>query len=564
MITKMKNMKISRRLMLSYVVVLALLVISMVVSVANLINIGNKITQFYEHPFKVSASANIINARFEDMQKSVFRAISNMDLGITQEAIQDAKDASTVISENMTVIEELYLGDKSDVENIKAELAKLAPMRETVLNYASNNQNEQAAAYMEKNNIPLIKEIQVDLNALIDTADTTGANLIQSLQTTQTLAIIVLLALGVASVAISLMFAKFITNSITKPISQIEVLAENLVVGKMDVSVVTEVWEDEVGHLARNFSTTIENVKLLIEDIAYLMGEIAHGNLDTRTKNEAVYVGEFLPILTAMREMTTNVSETIAQINDASIQVSEGSTQMADSAQGLAEGATEQAGAVEELTATVENVADAAQRTAEDTQKAYLEVNESVHKAEDSQHQMEKLMEAMERINSTSKEIENIIAAIEDIASQTNLLSLNASIEAARAGEAGKGFAVVADQIGKLASDSAQSASNTRELIMKTLQEIEVGNNIANVAAKAFEEIIGEIENFSNIAQVTSQKSTEQYGSLHQIQDGIEQISSVVQSNSAAAEETSATSEELAAQAENLQTLVARFRLKQI
>ena len=84
----------------------------------------------------------------------------------------------------------------------------------------------------------------------------------------------------------------------------------------------------------------------------------------------------------------------------------------------------------------------------------------------------------MERISDTSKEIQNIIGAIEDFASQTNLLSLNASIEAARAGEAGKGFAVVADQIGKLASDSAQSAIDTKKLIEKSLDEIENGNII--------------------------------------------------------------------------------------
>lgn len=86
---------------------------------------------------------------------------------------------------------------------------------------------------------------------------------------------------------------------------------------------------------------------------------------------------------------------------------------------------------------------------------------------------MNVLLTEMEHITEISKEIGNIITDIEDIASQTNLLALNASIEAARAGEAGKGFAVVADQIGKLAADSANSAVNTRELIDKTLVEIQ-------------------------------------------------------------------------------------------
>ena len=158
----------------------------------------------------------------------------------------------------------------------------------------------------------------------------------------------------------------------------------------------------------------------------------------------------------------------------------------------------------------------------------------------------------MERISSTSQEIQNIIGSIEEIASQTNLLSLNASIEAARAGEAGKGFAVVADQIGKLAGDSAQAAVNTRDLIEKSLQEIENGNQITEKTVAALNKILESMNDFANAAKGASESSTEQ---------GIEQISSVVQSNSAAAEETSATSQELSAQSEGLKNLVGRFKL---
>ena len=161
----------------------------------------------------------------------------------------------------------------------------------------------------------------------------------------------------------------------------------------------------------------------------------------------------------------------------------------------------------------------------------------------------------------TSQEIQNIIGSIEEIASQTNLLSLNASIEAARAGEAGKGFAVVADQIGKLAGDSAQAAVNTRDLIEKSLQEIENGNQITEKTVAALNKILESMNDFANAAKGASESSTEQADMLKQIEQGIEQISSVVQSNSAAAEETSATSQELSAQSEGLKNLVGRFKL---
>lgn len=564
MVQKLRNMKIGKRLMVSYAVAMVLLLVCIVTSVVNLVSIGQQITEFYEHPFQVSASANIINAKFEEMQKSVFRAISTEDADITAEAIADAKASGNMVQENMAIVKELYLGDLQDINTLETKLAELAPMREHVLELATQNKNKEAAEYMEEHNIPCIEQIQVYLDKLIETADTTGQTLITSVQQKQAFAVIMLAVLGVASFVISMAFANFITKSITEPISEMEQVAENLAEGILDANIITYDSADEVGNLAANMKSAIVGLKLLIGDLSYLMKEIAGGNLALTTTQEGAYKGEFKPILLSIRDMNNNLNLTIGEIREASEQVSVGSTQMAESAQGLAEGATEQAGTVEELNATVENVTEMAKKSAEEAEHTSEEISASAKKAEQSRAEMDKLMEAMQRIDSTSKEIVNIIGSIEDIATQTNLLSLNASIEAARAGDAGRGFAVVADQIGKLASDSAQSAANTRELIIKTLDEIQVGNEITSVVSAAFANIIKEVEAFADAAVNIKQQSVEQSQNLQQVSEGIEQISSVVQNNSATAEETSATSEELAAQADNLKELVARFQLKEI
>ena len=182
--------------------------------------------------------------------------------------------------------------------------------------------------------------------------------------------------------------------------------------------------------------------------------------------------------------------------------------------------------------------------------------------AEKSNEDIKQLNSAMEKINETSKAIANIIGDIEDIASQTNLLSLNASIEAARAGEAGRGFAVVADQIGKLATDSAASAVKTKDLIENSLKEIELGNEITGKTTAAIESVINGISMLASSTKEISNLSDAQADSMKQLELAVEQIANVIQNNSASAQETSATSQELSAQSTNLEELVGQFRLK--
>ena len=261
--------------------------------------------------------------------------------------------------------------------------------------------------------------------------------------------------------------------------------------------------------------------------------------------------------------MNRQLDGTLHQIREASEQVKVGSEQLAGSAQDLAEGASNQAGAVEELTATIENVTNISEESANNAVVAATSAKAAAEDAEKSREEINQLTEAMERITETSKEIENIIAAIEDIASQTNLLSLNASIEAARAGEAGRGFAVVADQIGKLAADSAQSAVTTRELISKSLVEVEAGNNIVENTMESISTVLANMESFAGMASGAAEASKTQVDMLKQIEAGIEQITVVVQNNSASAQETSAVSEELSAQAIGLEEMVAQFVLRE-
>ena len=215
------------------------------------------------------------------------------------------------------------------------------------------------------------------------------------------------------------------------------------------------------------------------------------------------------------------------------------------------------------MLATVTEVTNQVQENTKTTDKAHDNAKVIGEQAKVSQNKMKELTDAMTMIRETSNEIGNIIVDIEEIASQTNLLSLNAAIEAARAGEAGKGFAVVADQIRKLAEDSANSAVTTKELIDKAIHEIQKGNEITAQTAESLDNVISEMDNIVMAVANIRSASDKQALSVKEIEKGFEEIGAVVENNSAAAEETSATSQELSAQASALKGLVEQFRLRE-
>ena len=373
---------------------------------------------------------------------------------------------------------------------------------------------------------------------------------------------IVIVAAGLAIAVVTTMIGRIITNSITEPVKQIDAAVASLRKGELsNVEMLTYESEDEFGDTIRNLKEAMGILADYVREISVEVKAIAQGDLTRNGDDITDFLGDFSELKTSLLYILKRFNSTLTEISNLAEQVSSNSSEVENASKSLADGATEQAGVIEELNATIDTVVDMAEDTAKETQNASARVKASANKANEEKEKMNELLTEMEHITEISKEIGNIITDIEDIASQTNLLSLNASIEAARAGEAGKGFAVVADQIGKLAADSAKSAVNTRDLIDKTLVEIEKGNTITRTTADAFNQIITDMESFAEIAQNTMEKANSQAESLEQIGQGIEQLSGVVQGNAASSEENTAISINLAEGAAKMHDRVNIFKL---
>lgn len=557
---KMKNYKVGKKLQTAFSSILKMYVIAIVVVLLGIIMINANVNRFYTESYENMQLQLEIRRDIQIVDKYVLWAITLDGSEDQQKKIEEANTYAERLEQNVLALEQSF-SDKDMTAKLDTAWKALDAERTNIINAATSGDSAGAFTAYNGTYSTATEEIQNLLIEIGESADEQAATAYGRIRSLIRMVLAGMVIIIIYCVIKCRKLAKTITALLVTPINELQTAAQKLKAGELDIEI-TYVSEDELGDLAQNFREACAQMKVVIQDAGQLLSQMAEGKFNVDTTMEQDYVGNFRLLIDSIRKMEGQLNDALGQINEASGRVMQGAGQLADSAQSMAEGATEQAGAVEELMATITNVANIAEDSAVGSAKAANTAIESAQNADRSRAEINMLTEAMQHINTTSKEIANIIETIEDIASQTNLLSLNASIEAARAGEAGRGFAVVADQIGKLATDSAQSAISTRELISKSLEEIENGNKIVDHTMEMIGAVLESMEQFADIASSAAESSKTQADMLKQIEAGVEQISSVVENNSATAEETSAISEELSAQAQNLEQMVAVFELR--
>ncbi|MCL2718340.1 MAG: methyl-accepting chemotaxis protein [Lachnospiraceae bacterium] len=230
---------------------------------------------------------------------------------------------------------------------------------------------------------------------------------------------------------------------------------------------------------------------------------------------------------------------------------------IADGATSLADSATGQSAIVEELSASVNDIKDKTIRNSEIAKEATSMSTSIIANAQKGSEEMDKMMQAVREIDESSKQIEKVIKVIDSIASQTNLLSLNAAIEAARAGEAGRGFAVVAEEVRDLATKSAEAAKDTGKLIFNTVEKAQLGLKMATETAGSLNEIVEGINRNATLIDGIAKSCELQVDAIGHLNLGIDEVAQIAEETSATAEESASTSMEMSDQAQRLEDLIS-------
>lgn len=430
------------------------------------------------------------------------------------------------------------------------------------MNAADPDVQKQAEQRASAELTPAYNEIYKGMVSLMDKKVTEGDALKARLGVLSIVVLILVIVIIIVAYVIAMKIGTEVAVGISTPLDALKKRLETFSKGDLESEFPTVESKDEIADMIHVASDMAADLRTIISDSDMLLGKMAEGDYTITSQVKDKYAGNFVGLLMAMSRMKHQMNDVMSKINDASSLVAAGSNNLAQAAQEMAEGAMDQSASIEELQATFADITEGVEKTSEKLNETYKIAQQYAKEADNSHTEMQGMVDVIARINETSKQIENIISEIEDIASQTNLLSLNAAIEAARAGEAGKGFAVVADQIRSLSEQSAKAAVDTRELIEGAIEVTNEGNEAAERVSVSIEKVINGMKSVAASSQELSEIADEQAKAMEQAEQGINQISEVVQSNSANAEETSATSEELSAQAVTMNDLISKFSLE--
>lgn len=559
----MKNLSISKKLLVGFGTVLALMLLSIILSLASISSVGRQVELYGKYTVPNNDSLWSMRRDMLSVQRYVLSALNSNNAQKIQEALDLAQEDGQYLLDTLDIYSKNQRNTDRDEEinEVRALLEKAGPIRQEIAELVLTGTEENLKKANDLFENQYIMVFDEAANILVDFSN--SANEYAAQQKTdainaQNMAWILLIVCAVVSIVLTAAAIIAIVRSILNPVKEIVSAYDEISKGNMQVEINYES-RDEIGQMAMLIQKTNRLQSTIIKDVIEKFSKISQGDLQIQVDLD--YPGDFIALKQTIEKTVSNLNHTMQTINLAAEQVSTGSEQVSSGAQALAAGSTEQASSVEELTVSITNIAEQAEQNSLQVTTATQFVEQAGAGVNSGNEHMKQLIEAMGNIGSSSNQIVNITKVIEDIAFQTNILALNAAIEAARAGNAGKGFAVVADEVRNLAAKSAEAAKQTAELIQASVLTVAEGSQISAQTAQILKDVgektIQVVESITKIQQA----SAEQTMAIEQIKQGLSQVSAVVQTNAATAEENSATSEEMSAQAVTLREEVGKFKL---
>ena len=561
MLKKIRNMKLKSRLLLSYAVVIAICLSASVAALFLMNRIGDNLSSFYKNNYTVTVNVWMAKREMQAARGDILNAVLDSDAEESMQFIENAKESLRNMRATFPVIRKSFKGDIAMVDRVDELLQQAIVYRDQVFGLVETGKTDEAYEVMKSNYVPILNQMADLLQQIADVAGENAQTMVKEGEYAQTSAIIVIMLIMALSIMAAALLGIYISNSIRKPVKEIEDAAVQLANGKLDGVHVTYMSRDELGQMSDSIRDLISYQKTIIEDISDILGDMSEGNFKVQSNVKEYYRARYDCILVAMRKLRNRLSNTLGQISQSARQVADGSEQISSETQLLAIGAEEQACSIEKLAAAVNEISEHVRETKENANEARGQTDQAGEQVFESNQQMQEMIRAMNIISEKSSEIYKIVKTIEDIAFQTNILALNASVEAARAGEPGAGFAVVAREIRALEDKTAIASKNTAALIEESVSAVKNGEKVARATADSLLQVVKSTKQVVLVVDRIASATENENVSISNITAEVSQISDVVQNNVSTSEELAAASEEFSTQAQILGNMIGQFKL---
>ncbi len=440
-------------------------------------------------------------ADFELEKAAVSRA--HQDVGIKLKQLNDMIGSATDTSETA----------RSLVAEMNRVEALYGPVALDIVNLALTNRRDEAIRKMDDQCRPLLAALVKATDAYASYTRSRQDATVQNFEARYALLRSVILGVSALAIAVSLVLSVRMVRSITRPITRAVEVARTVAMGDLTSRIVVD-RNDEAGEL-----------------------------------------------LKALREMNDRLTETVDRVRSSSANVSTATDEIATGNSDLSRRTEAQAASLQETAASMEQLTSTVKQNAQSAQHAKALATNASAISQRGSDTVERVVTTMEAISTSSGKIAEITGIIEGISFQTNILALNAAVEAARAGEEGRGFAVVAGEVRSLAQRSAQAAKEIKELIARSVQEVQNGSSLADDAGRTMADVKLAVARVSEIVEEIAAASAEQGRGIEQVNQAISQMDTVTQQNAALVEQASAASRSLRDQGRELDDTVSAFKL---
>ncbi len=552
------NAKISKKLILGFLIVSILGFIMGLVGILGILKITDNENKLYISSTKGAITIGNAQQAFLSVGVSIRDLIlySDTDRTAYYKNIKDNLDLVEVELNNyeMTMAGNQDKGYKINFEHLLSQFTQYKMSVNTLVKMSQNDTtDENLRGLIESAAVPGSKTAEAFRTVAADNAATASASLARD-SANSTSSVIIMICIVIISIIIAISLGVGLSRVIGKPLLKMAEDSGRLAVGDIGFAEGhSGTRRDEIGSLAAAFKKVVDSTKIQ----AAAAQQIADGDLtvaiDVRSDKDILGI--------SLSGLVENLNQLVLSIVTSAEQVAEGADLVSASSIVLSQGATEQASSVQELSASIEEIASQTNRNAKNAQTASELAKNAETGATEGRERMKDMVKAMDDISASAASIGKIIKVIDSIAFQTNILALNAAVEAARAGQHGKGFAVVAEEVRSLAAKSAQAAKETTALIEGSVKKTQAGTRIADETSAALDRIVSEVAKAANLVKEIAIASNEQAASIQMLNSGITQVSTVVQNVAATSQESAAASEQLTGQASALKEAVSAFKL---